>query len=201
VTRAPLRPLLATDGGATGQLRWRARRRLIALQVAISLAFTLMAIFAVRVAVGEQLRPSGVDVDRLAIGLLNFRLPPWNEPRALDAIGRLPALASSHPGLETVAVSSGLPFGTNFTPNAELILPERAGAASDDDYTYAPFIAATPTIFQALGVGIVRGRGFDARDSTGAPPVIVLSRRTPRGRSLDPRTWSAGRSRCARAST
>ncbi len=89
VTRVPLRPQLATDGGPSGHLRWRARRRLIALQVAISLSFTLIAAFAVRVAVGERLRSSGIDVDRLAIGLLNFRLPPWNQARALEAIDRL----------------------------------------------------------------------------------------------------------------
>jgi putative ABC transport system permease protein len=180
VTRVPLRPQLATDGGPTGHLRWRARRRLIALQVAISLSFTLIAAFAVRVAIGERLRSSGIDVDRLAIGVLNFRLPPWNQARALEAIDRLSSMAASQSGVDAVAVSSGLPFGTNYTPQAELALPGQASAANNDAFRFAPFVASTPSIFRTLGVGIVRGRPFEARDNAGAPPVIVLSELTAR---------------------
>ncbi len=180
VTRAPLRPQLATDGGATGQLRWRARRRLISLQVAISLGFALMAIFAVRVAVGERLRASGIDVDRLAIGHLSFRLQPWTEARAQEAIARLLELAPSQPGIEAVAVSSGLPFGTNYTPHSQVGLPSLASSGGSDGYTFAPLVAASPTVFRVLGVDIVRGRSFGAEDGAGTSPVIVLSRHTAR---------------------
>jgi hypothetical protein len=180
VTRTALRPQLATDGGATGHLRWRARRRLIALQVAISLSFTLIAAFAVRVALGEQLRPSGIDVDRLAVGMLNFRIPSWNKARALDAVDRLLAIAKTFPEIEAVAVSSGMPFGTTYTPHAELILPGRPLQGNQDDFTAAPFLASTPSIFRALGVPIVAGRPFDERDTAGAAPVIVLSEITAR---------------------
>ena len=74
-----MRPQHSSVNGAAGRLRWRAGRRLISRQVAISLAFTLIAVFAVRVTIGKRLRSSGIDVDRLSIGLLNFRLPPWTE--------------------------------------------------------------------------------------------------------------------------
>lgn len=180
VTRAPLRPQLATDGGATGQLRWRARRRLISLQVAISLAFTLIAIFTVRVALGERVRSSGIDVDRIAIGVVSFRLQPWTEVRAREAIDRLVELAPSQPQIEAVAVSSGLPFGTNYTPDVEIALPSLASSSGPDGFSYAPLIAATPTIFRVLGVEITLGRGFGPDDNAGAPPVIVLSRLTAR---------------------
>ena len=180
VTRTALRPQLSSDSGAAGHLRWHARRRLISLQVAISLAFTLIAVFAVRVAVGERLRSSGIDVDRLAIGLLNFRLPPWTQSRALDAIGRLESLGPTQPGIEAIAVVSGLPFGTNFTPQADLALPGQASTTNRFGYTFAPFIAATPSVFATLGVSIVKGRPFDSRDNGGAPPVIVLSEHTAR---------------------
>lgn len=180
VTRVPLRAQLATDGGATGRLRWRARRRLIALQVAISLAFTLVAAFAVRVAVGERLRSSGIDVGNLAIGFLNFRMQPWTETRAREAIDRLLALAPSQSGIEAVAVSSGVPFGTNYTPHAEVGLPSLASTNGDNGFSYAPLVAATPTIFRVLGVEIAAGRAFGPEDVQGSTPVIVLSRRTAR---------------------
>ena len=180
ITRGALRSRLATDGGAEGHFRWRARRRLIGLQVAISLSFFLIAAFAVRIAVGERARSSGIDVDRLAIGQLNFRLPPWTETRGLEAVDRLMSLARSQPGLDAVAVSSGLPFGLNYTPHAELAQPGRSLSDNTEDHISAPLLAATPSIFETLGVPIVRGRAFDDRDGKSAPPVAVLSEQAAR---------------------
>ena len=175
VTRVALRPALATDGGATGQLRWRARRRLIALQVAISLSFFLIAAFAVRIALGERLRPSGIDVNRLAIGLVNFRLPSWDEARARRAIEGLTSIVPSAYGFETLAVSSGMPFGTTYTPLAEMTRVDQPFLPGRDEYPYAPLLAASPSIFRTLGVAIVRGRAFDDRDRPGGPDVAVIS--------------------------
>ena len=44
----------------------------------------------------------------------------------------------------------------------------------------ATAIAATPSIFQTIGVPILRGRGFDERDQAGGPPVVVISEFTAR---------------------
>ena len=175
LTRAQVRPSLASEGGSTGHLRWRTRRTLIAVQVMISLSFFLMAAFAVEIVRSQRGRPMGVDVDRLAIGLLNFQLPPWDETLARQAVDRLMTAAESQPNLDAAAVSSGMPFGTNYTPRADLTTMEKPFLAGREDYTFASLIAATPSVFTTLGVPIVRGRGFDARDLDGATPVAVLS--------------------------
>ena len=175
LTRVQVRPALAAEGGSTGHLRWRTRRTLIAVQVMISLSFFLMAAFAVDIVRSQRDRPTGVDVDRLAIGLLNFQLPPWDEALAQEAIGRLMTVAESQPGLDAAAVSSGMPFGTNYTPRADLTPIDKPFLPGRDDYTFASLITATPSIFTTLGVPIVRGRGFDARDLAGGTPVAVLS--------------------------
>ena len=86
LTRTALRSTLATKAGSTGVLKWRTKRVLISLQVMISLAFFLIAAFAVRIALFEHARPSGVDVERLAAGSFNFRLPPWTDVTAREAI-------------------------------------------------------------------------------------------------------------------
>ena len=177
LTRVQLRPVLATDGANTGHVRWRARRGLIEAQVAISLSFFLIAAFAVRIVVAERTRPSGVDVERLALGLLSTHLQNWNESRAYAAIDRVAQLAASEPAIEAVAIASGMPFGVNLTPIARLTTPDRpfGPVATVNDYPFAPLIAATPSIFATLGVDVIRGRAFDDRDTAGAPRVAVLS--------------------------
>ncbi len=179
LTRVQLQPLLMAEAGSSGQ-RWRTRRTLIAVQVMISLSFFLMAAFAVRIVQSERARPSGVDVDRLAMGMLNFYLPPWNEPLAREAIDRLMAMAPAEPGLESVAVMSGMPFGTTYTPGADVTPADKPFLPGREGYAFAPLIAATPSVFTTLGVPIVRGRGFDARDMPGGQPVAVVSAMTAR---------------------
>jgi predicted permease len=180
LTRVQVRPALASEGGSTGHLRWRTRRTLIAVQVMISLSFFLMAAFAVRVARWDRERPSGVDVDRLAIGLLNFQLPPWDESSAGQAIDRLMTASETQPGVDTVAVVSGMPFGTNYTPGADVTPIDKPFLPGHENYSFAELISATPGVFTTLGVPIVRGRGFDARDRAGGNPVAVLSAMTAR---------------------
>jgi putative ABC transport system permease protein len=178
LTRVQIRPALAADSGGTGSTRWRTRRTLIAVQVMISLSFFLMAAFAVRMVQSERSRPSGVDVDRLAMGVLNFRLPPWTEARAREVVDRIAALAPTQPGLDAVAVVSGMPFGTTYTPGADVTTPDKPFLPGRDDYTYAPLLVSTPSVFRTLGVPVLRGRGFDARDTAGTRPVAVVSQAT-----------------------
>lgn len=177
LTRVQLRPILAAEGGGAGGTRWRTRRGLIEAQVAISLSFFLIAAFAVRIVMVERLRPSGVDVDKLTLGMMSMHLQNWDETRGRAAIDRILQLAASEPALETVAVSSGMPFGINTTPTARLSTPDRpfGSESTANDYPFAPLMAATPSIFETLGVRIVRGRAFDVRDGAGAPAVAVLS--------------------------
>ena len=180
LTRVQVRPALASESGSTGHLRWRTRRTLIAVQVMISLSFFLMAAFAVEIVRSERGHSSGVDIDRLAIGLLSFQLPPWDETQARPAIDRLLLAAQSQPGLDSVAVLSGMPFGTNYTPSALVTPPEKPFQPGRQDYTSASLIAATPSAFATLGVPVIRGRGFDDTDRAGGMPVAVVSAQTAR---------------------
>jgi putative ABC transport system permease protein len=43
---------------------------------------------------------------------------------------------------------------------------------------WVDLIAGSPALFETLGIGIVRGRGIDARDTAGSQPVAILGKRT-----------------------
>ncbi|HEX5071070.1 MAG TPA: ABC transporter permease [Vicinamibacterales bacterium] len=179
LTRGQLRPALDSDTGA-GEVRWRTKRTLIAVQVMISLSFFLIAAFAVRAVRDEEARPSGVDVERLAMGLMNFGLPPWNEARGRETVDRLMDLVPGQPALDSAAVTSGLPFGTTYTPGADVTTTDKPFVAGRTEYPYAPLIAGTPSLFRTLGIPIVRGRGFEIHDQLDDPHVAVISEHTAR---------------------
>ncbi|HET9369273.1 MAG TPA: ABC transporter permease [Vicinamibacterales bacterium] len=172
---------LARDAARHGQLngvdhqsspRWRAQRSLISWQVAVSSAFFLIAALIGKAIVAEARHDSGVDVDQLAIGYMNLDLLRFDRVRALrviDVLSRQP-----QPGLESMTISTGLPFGFIGTPSVSISTPDRP-IVSEDDSLYAPFIAATPGVFDTIGVPIVSGRAFDHRDVDGGRQVIVLS--------------------------
>jgi putative ABC transport system permease protein len=81
--------------------------------------------------------------------------------------------------LESTAVSTGLPFGVTGAVRLTLTVPDAAAGDSGAAHA-ASAIAATPSIFRTIGAPILRGRGFDDRDVSGAPPVVVLSEFTAR---------------------
>jgi len=180
LTRVSLRSALATDGGSSGQPRWTTRRGLISLQVAISLAFFLISAFTIRIVMAERSRPSGIDIDHLAVGMLSLHLPPWDGAHVRQLVERLTTANASSAGLESVAVSSGMPFGTTYTPIASVTSTDKPFVSGRDSYVSAPLLAASPSIFRTLDVSIVAGRGFDVRDSAASEPVVVISQRTAR---------------------
>ena len=180
LTRVSVRPALASDGGGAGHTRWRTRRGLISLQVAISLAFFLISAFAMRIVLAERSRPSGIDLERLAVGVLSLHLPPWDALHVRDLVDRLSTLDPSNEGLESVAVSTGMPFGTPYTPMASVTSSDKPFLPGRSGYTLSPLLAASPSIFRTLGVPLVRGRGFDGRDNAATVPVVVVSEHTAR---------------------
>lgn len=180
LTRVSLRSALATDGGSSAQPRWSTRRGLISLQVAISLAFFLISAFTIRIVMAERSRPSGIDLDHLAVGMLSLHLPPWDGAHVRQLVERLTNADASSEGLEAVAVSSGMPFGTTYTPIASVTSTDKPFLPGRETYVSAPLLAASPSIFQTLAVPIVHGRAFDVRDTAASTAVVVVSERTAR---------------------
>ena len=77
------------------------------------------------------------------------------------------------PGVAAVAAASQVPIATccswtNYYP------ADRSYQAADAPTAYNT--AVTPRYFDALGIPLLAGRAFDARDATGAPRVVVVNR-------------------------
>ena len=173
LSRVDVRSVLATEAGTTAP-RWRTRQFLISWQVAISAAFFMIAAFGAEVIVAEAQHDSGVDVDRLALGLIDFRHAPWTEARARLAIEAVLQQGRQQPAVENVAVASNVPYGLPLASYLNVTTLDRPFGAGERGETFQ-LVAGTPSIFRTLGVPIVRGRAFTERDAADAPPVGIVS--------------------------
>ena len=169
-----LRGGLAASAGSVGLPKAQRQRALVRAQVAISTGFFILAALAVRYTVKEASHDSGVDLDRLAVATMNFWAQQWDEPRARRAVARVLEELQQEPGVTSAAVATGVPFGSSMTPMYTMSTPDKP-LTSGGTFRWGPGIAATPRVFQTLGIEILRGRGFDDRDDAGAAPVAVVS--------------------------
>jgi predicted permease len=160
-SRGNVRGALVGETSVTSAPRWRTRGSLIAGQVIVSTL--LLAISAVYF---NQIRQSnrwdsGIDLDRLAIVKYDFGFNQTDPQRVRQEIDALAKAAQAIPGVEHVALSTGLPFGV-----------QNPGADVEGHYTAA--LVSTSSIFETLGVRLVAGRAFDDTKA-GGPLTAVIS--------------------------
>jgi len=164
-TRTSLRQAMASAGAGAAVPRWRGRRNLLALQVTISAGLVTVAFLCAQQVVADSRRDSGMDLDRLALARVDFKLLKRDEAHGRRVLEEALHRARLQPGVVAAAASSGLPAGVG-TP----------GAYVDGTRSRAiELVAATPEIFGVLGVALTAGRGFDGRDTAEAAPVAVVS--------------------------
>jgi predicted permease len=171
LTRVSLRERLAGDAAGAPPARWKGRRLLITVQVAISTAFIIMAAASMRAVTAEVLRDPGFDLQHLAVGSVSLRPLHGDTVRARRVIAALGAAAHAQPGFESVALTAGLPMGNGAQQVAQV-------SSTDQATVHGPLVVgipADPGIFRTLSVPILRGRAFDDHDTAATHPVIVTS--------------------------
>lgn len=155
------------------------RRGLVVAQVALAFvlllgAGLLLTSFRQLLAVEPGFRPA-----HLLTGMVN---PPRSRyaddaalrayaNRALDRVRQLP-------GVEAAGLSSSLPFGGDYS--SSVVLPEGYVAKPGESVISPNRIGASPGYFEAMGIGLVRGRLFSRQDTADAPGVIIVDDRLAR---------------------
>jgi predicted permease len=179
LSRGALRPDLSSASGSVGVPQAKRQRRLVRWQVAISTGFFVLSALSVNYIAAEARHDSGVDLDRIAMATMNFWTQQWDEDRAQRALARVLEQLERDPHLQSVAVTNGVPFGASNTSRFTIVPTDRS-IADRTAAREALVVAATPRIFQTLGIPILRGRGFDDRDNAGTALSAVLSEQTAR---------------------
>jgi putative ABC transport system permease protein len=172
-TGADVRTALVADGpGAVP--RWRGRRWLIALQVAVSLVLLSMATVSADQVRRELHRDTGIALDHLAVATVDFANQRVDDVSLRPLAEQIVAQLQHEPAIIGAAATSGLPFGiTNpmcgvTTPDKPLIEDKFYGSSCE-------LILTTPGGLDVLGVGLLKGRTLTDRDREGTQKVAVVS--------------------------
>lgn len=155
------------DRGSTGQ-----RQRLRNVLVVGEVALTLTLLVGAGLLVQSFRRVLQVDTGFKAQNLLTMQVSVNNPDgqQVANFFEQLQEKVRSLPGVKSVAVSNGVPFGVaNFPTFLIEGRPETENKPSGIRYT------VSPDYFQTMGIELLKGRVFTAEDTRDSHPVVVIN--------------------------
>jgi putative ABC transport system permease protein len=173
VSRSDAGDTLKRSVGGTDARGARTRHALVAVEVALSLLLLAGAGLLARTLVNLQRVDVGFAANEtlaMEISLPDSRYPTADARiafyrRTIDAL-------RSIPGVRSAAAGSTVPLTGN---DMDIGFRVEGRPLRDDDHTNAAYHAVSPDYFTAMGIPLVRGRGFTDRDDERAPAVLVIS--------------------------
>jgi putative ABC transport system permease protein len=164
------------EGGRSGAggLRRGARSALVIVEMAVALvllvgAGLLIKSFARLQQVSPGFQPQGVLSMQLTLPEAKYREPQQREIFYRQLLEQLGAM----PGVEAAGATTVLPMsGTNQSGSFQIEgqqLPLNVSSPHGDRWM------PSDDYFQTMGIPLVKGRYFDARDATDSPPVVIVS--------------------------
>ena len=169
------------------------RKGMVVVQIALALvllvgAGLLIAGFRQLLAVDP-----GFDPDRVLTGTVVLTQNRYEEAddrkRFVDeALARIRRL----PGVDQAGITSNIPFGIGFSDS--VIFAEGHVMQPGESAISPTNVTVSPGYFETMGIGVVEGRSFDARDITEGRQVMVIdqalaARFWPEGNALGKRMW------------
>lgn len=168
------------NAGTGGALpRWRGRRVLIALQVAISVMLLVISAQFVRALVTSAWRDRGIDFGNLVASEVQFRFHSYETARLEVMLDHALASLSRIPGIESIAVVGAIPLHlgdqgawatVDTQPRDPTLMHQR-----DFALLSAEDLPGTSGLFDTLGIAIRQGRTFTAAEVAGKAPVCLVS--------------------------
>jgi predicted permease len=185
-----------TVGSATGTAAAQGfRRALVAGELALALVLLIACGLMIRGFWKLQQVNTGVNAEKVIT--MSVSLPQTSYPKneMIDSFwSRLEERVTHLPGVQSAAIVSGLPPlrppNMNDT-HIEGFVRREGGPIENVDY----YQIVSKDYFQAMGIRLMDGRLFDARDAAGAPDVIIINQtmahtfygnQSPIGRRIQP---------------
>ena len=163
----------ASRGTVGGALRRRARAGLVIAEVALAVAITTGAVLLLRSFVSVTNVNPGFETTQLLTWQMNLPQHLTNNTDRLafyrDFFARMEAL----PGVVSVGGTTRVPLGS--TSVSDHACRSKGGPVPAAELPEVQFRRAMHNYFEAMGIPIRRGRGFDPNDGPTAPPVAVIN--------------------------
>jgi predicted permease len=171
----PAREALAAGARHTGSRRRRwLRQSLVVAEVAFSAALLVTTVLIGRSA--DRLVRVDPGFDQARLLALSVALPSatYPDPAARETFfERLATRLTVVPGITGVGLTSTLPFSTS---NSSMAFEVDGVARPEGPPPMAGLRIVTPGYFQAMGMRVVRGRGFDVDDGRDGRQTTIVNR-------------------------
>ena len=180
-TRTGTRAALEQTGGrstVSRSQRWL-RNALVVTEVAIALVLAAGSSVLIRELVRLRTADSGMDTRNVLTAHIGHRMTPRNSSRPFDEDIRpfydIEARAAQLPGVRAAGLTQLLPLQSWGWSSVSGDFQVRGEAASQGPPFRIELRFVTPGYFPALGIPIVRGRGFTRQDNRESPRVLVIN--------------------------
>ena len=168
-----------TRGGTSGRRANLIRQALATAQVAIALALLtgaglLLASFRAVLNLDYGFDPAQVATANISLPATAYKDGPALvsfESRMLEGLRAIP-------GVEAAGATSSVPFSNNI--NNSVILAEGYVMKPGESLLAPTQVTVSSGYFEAMHIPVVRGRSFEARDTTGAPTTAIIDERLAR---------------------
>jgi len=160
-----------TEGLKEGERSSSGRQRLRSALVVGEVALTLTLLVGAGLLIQSFRRVLKVDPGFKAQNLLTMQVSVNNPDgrQVANFFEQLQQNVRNLPGVTSVAVSNGIPFGsTNYPPFVIEGRPETENKPSGLLYH------VSPAYFQTMGIELIKGRLFTAEDRLNTPPVVII---------------------------
>ena len=170
---------------ATADPRWRkVRSGLAVAEIAFALVLLASAVTVIRTVSSLMAVDLGVRADRVLVIGVDWPSDQAQAERRVPLLQRYDEAFRALPGVESVAVTTGVPGSMPRYASAQLIIdgldvPEKAGYVGSH-------VMASPEFFSIMGIDLLAGRLFTERDHFFAPKVAVISETYARRYGLRP---------------
>ncbi|HYN06384.1 MAG TPA: ABC transporter permease [Vicinamibacterales bacterium] len=164
------------SGERAGQsLGLRSQRVLVVSELAIGVAVSVAALLLVQSFVRLQRVPLGWDPVGVTGAIVGLPGGPGRGPAyARQFFEDLEARLDAQPGVVAAGGITPVPFVGSPPPDNFTVEGRPVARPSDPGFN-AGYVMITPGAFEALRIGLVRGRLIDGRDRAGMPVVAVIN--------------------------
>jgi putative ABC transport system permease protein len=162
-----------TEALKEGERGWSGpRQRLRSVLVVAEVALTLMLLVGAGLLLQSFRRVLQVNTGFNARNVLAMRVSvnQPDSPQGANFIEQLLQTVRALPGVKSVAVSEGLPFGRDVNHPTFII----EGRPVTEKKAFCQRYTVSPGYFQTMGIELLKGRLFTAEDTRDRPPVIVI---------------------------
>jgi len=173
-SRADLGSVLKEGGGrsGTGARQQRARAALVVVEIALALILVVGSALLMRTTVALGRVDPGFDASRVLTMQMSLNDPRFASSESVEqlvrrGVERLRAV----PGVQIASAACCLPLEGGY--GLPFIVPGRP-LHDGPFHGGAGWLTVSPGYFEVFGIPVRRGRTFNARDISGAPPVVVI---------------------------